>query len=72
MTLQIKKVALHRLGEVRAADDFAGGDGTHFLLQQLVHLEAVAFGADLISSAAGAVGGVVVAPVVKRDAVRVR
>ncbi len=28
-----EEVALHVFGEVRAADDFAGGDGTHFLLE---------------------------------------
>ena len=66
-----EEVALHVLGEVRAADDFARGDGAHFLLEQLIHFEAVAFGAHLVSATAGAVGGVLIAPGVKSDAVGV-
>ena len=67
-----QEVALHVLGEVRAADDLACGDGAHLLFQQLVHLEAVAFGPDLIGATAGAVRGILIAPGVKGDAVRVR
>ncbi len=37
-----------------------------------MHLEAVAFGADLVSATAGAVGGIKITPGVKGDAVRVR
>ena len=67
-----QEVVLHRLGEVRAADDLARGDRADFLLEQLVHFEAVAFGSHLVRPATSAVCGVVVAPFVERDAMRVR
>jgi len=71
MTFANQEVALHLRSEMLATDDFARGDGTHFLLQQLIHLEAVAFGPHLIGATAGAVRGILIAPVVERDAVRV-
>ena len=67
-----EEVTLHVFGEVRAADNFARGDGAHFLLEQLIHFEAVAFGPHLISTTTGAVGSIKITPGVEGDAVRVR
>ena len=67
-----QEISLHRFGKVLAADNFARCHRSNFFLQKFEHLEAFAIRTHLIGVPTGSVGCVVIAPVIKRDAVWVR
>ncbi|GIT05229.1 MAG: hypothetical protein CM1200mP29_06400 [Verrucomicrobiota bacterium] len=72
MALQIRKLPLFSSREMVARENTAGADWSNGFFQQFLHLEfPFAVGTHLIGTATGAVRRVMVAPVIKADAVRV-